>query len=276
MVRSSTDEQGAPDSPAGVGGAGGQRAEDAERPEPGDQRTGSGAVAWAWPLAFVVVMLALLGSVLYVFVSLRRLPAEAGRGARAVFEEVRNVAAAFRQGTIETEFVSYATRVEGTTYFQFATLEQTEVFRRRDTSSLLWGQLALPDVVVEAVAPVTYTYYVDLGGEWELTLADRTVRVTAPAIRFNRPAIDASEIRLEPRTTSVLRDEEAALENLRRSLSSLVTRRAAEHVPLVRELGRRKIAEFVRTWLAGSFGDGGEYDVEVVFADEAVAPNRLD
>lgn len=236
----------------------------------------SGRAAWAWPLAFVVVVLALLGAALYVFVSLRRLPAEAGRGARALVEEVRSVAAAFHQGTIETEFVSYASRVEGTNYLQFATLEQTEVFRRRDTSSLLWGQLALPDVVVEATAPVTYTYYVDLAGAWEFTLSGRELRITAPPIRFNRPAIDASKIRLEPRTTSVLRDEESALETLRRSLSTLVERRAAEHVPLVRELGRRKIGEFVRTWLAGAFGDGGEYAVEILFADEVEAQRRGD
>lgn len=232
------------------------------------RRSEQGLGAWAWPLAFVVVALALLGTALYVFVSLRRLPEEAGRGARALMEELGSVAAAFRQGTIETRFVSYATRVEGTSYFQFATLEQTEIFRRRDTSSILWGRLELPDVVVEATAPVTYTYYVDLSGAWGFTLAGRVLRVTAPPIRFNPPAIDASEIRLEPRTSSLLRDEEAALEHLRRSLGTLVSHRAREHVPLVRELGRRKIAEFVSTWLAGSFGDGGEYAVEVVFADE--------
>ncbi|MDX1644347.1 MAG: hypothetical protein R3244_08330 [Thermoanaerobaculia bacterium] len=219
-------------------------------------------------MAFAVVSLALLGTALYVFQSVRALPGEAARGTRAVVEELLQVAAAFRQGTVETRFVSWATRMEGTTYLQFATLEQTEVFHRRDTSSLLWGQLALPDVVVEATVPVTYTYYVDLDGPWEFTHADRRLRVTAPPIGFNRPAVDASEIRLEPRTTSILRDEESALEALRRSLTTLVERRAREHVPLVRELGRRRIAEFVDRWLAGTFTDGAQYTVEVVFADE--------
>lgn len=232
-----------------------------------------GSGVWVWPAAFVIVVLALLGTVLYVFASLRNLPAEAARGTRAAVEELLSVAAAFRQGTIETRFVSWATRMEGTSYLQFATLEQTEIFRRRDTSSLLWGQLALPDVVVEAIVPVTYTYYVDLEGPWKFTLSDHRLRVTAPPIRFNRPAVDASEIRLEPRTSSILRDETSALEALRRSLTTLVERRAEDQIPVVRELARREIAEFVGRWLTGTLGDGGDYAVEVVFADE-VAPSR--
>ena len=44
--------------------------------------------------------------------------------------------------------------------------------------------------------------------------------------------------------------------------------RAQEHVSLVRETGRQQTEEFVANWLAQAFGDGGEYHVEVYFADE--------
>ncbi|MFQ5349906.1 MAG: hypothetical protein ACE5EG_05625, partial [Thermoanaerobaculia bacterium] len=92
--------------------------------------------------------------------------------------------------------------------------------------------------------------------------------VRAPPIRFNRPAIDASEIQYEVRASSLLRDEEAALEQLKQGLSVMSERRAEDNIVLVREVGRSKVREFVERWLAGSFGDAEEYRVVVRFADE--------
>ena len=223
----------------------------------------------AWPIAFVVVVLAMLGAGLYIFEAVRRIPGDAVEGGRAVLGELRSLAASFRQGDVETEFISYAARTTGTSYLQFATLERVETFRRRDTSSLLWGQLDLPAVVVEATAPVTYTYYVDLSADWRFVVADGAVRVIAPEVRFNKPAIDTDRIHLEPRTTSMLRDEDAALESLRQGLGELVDARARSHVSQIRETGRRQIAEFVSVWLVGAFDDGADYEVEVMFADES-------
>lgn len=224
--------------------------------------------SWTWPLALVVVVAILVGAGLYVFRSLRDLPGDAVDRSVEVLHELQTLAAAFRQGTLEVRFLSYATRAEGRNDLQFATLEQTEIFRRKDETSLLWGRLPLPEVVVEATAPVTYTYYVDLNGTWKFEIEDGTVRVLAPPIRYNKPAVDASEIRFETRTSSVFRDEEAALEALKAGLTEMAERRARENVPLIRELGRVKVEEFVGNWLARSFGDGEEYHVEVVFADE--------
>ena len=66
-----------------------------------------------------------------------------------------------------------------------------------------------------------------------------------------------------------MRDEEEALENLRKGLSQLSKQRAAENVTLVRELGRKQTAEFIRTWLMSSYDDADAYRIDVVFADEA-------
>ena len=217
----------------------------------------------------MAVVAVLVGGGLYVFESLRRLPADAVAGSRRLARDLVDVAAAFRQGQIEISFTSYATSVTGSSYLQFANLRQTELYTRQDTASVLWGTLELPEVVVSATAPVEYTYYLDLDEQWDFRLEEHRLLVQAPRIRFNQPAIDASEIRYEVRASSLLRDEEAALEQLKRGLSVMSRRRAREHVPLVREVGRAKVREFVERWLVGSFGDAEDYRVVVRFADEA-------
>ncbi len=234
-------------------------------PEP--RRSGPGT-AWAVAFATVAVTAILALSALYVFNSLRRLPGEAVEGGRRVLADLATVAAAFRQGTLETSFASYATTVTGSNFLQFATLRQTEVFTRRDQTSILWGQLPLPEVVVSATAPVEYTAYVDLDAEWLFRLEGGQLLVRAPEIRFNKPAIDASTIRYQVEAGSLLRDEAAVLEALQRGLTAMAAMRARRQVPLVRELGRRKLVEFVENWLLRSFTDGETIRVELVFADE--------
>ena len=217
----------------------------------------------------MAVVAILVGGGLYVFNSLRRLPADAVAGSRELARDLVEVAAAFREGRIEISFTSYATSVTGSSYLQFATLRQTEIYTRQDEASVLWGTLELPEVVVSATAPVEYTYYLDLDESWEFSLDGETLRVMAPAIRFNRPAIDPSQIDYEVRASSLLRDEEAALEQLKDGLSVMSEQRARDHIALVREVGRTKVGEFVERWLAGSFGDAERYRVVVRFADES-------
>jgi hypothetical protein len=222
-----------------------------------------------------------LGLAAWVFHRTRSLPGELIESGRSIAADLRSVAAAFRSGTITTSFTSHAVEMSGSQYLQFATLKEMEVFERTDSVALLWGQLALPDVVVRAEAPVEYTYYLDLDERWEfvLTDADRTVLVRAPEIRFNTPAVDASRIRYEVKAGSLLRDEAAAIENLKRGITGLARERAQENTALVRELGRKKTEEFIRTWLLSSYDDAANYRVEVLFADEAPrdepAPGRL-
>ena len=230
--------------------------------------------AWAVAVTVIAVVTMLVGAGIFVFRSVRELPAEAARGTLRAIEELQQVAAAFRQGTIRTEFSSYATSVTGSNYLQFATLRQTEVFTRTDRSSILWGSLQLPEVVVSATAPVEYTAYLDFNEEWQFNLTDQTLEVLAPPIHFNLPAIDASQIHYEIRQDSLLRDEEESLEELKLGLTQMSIRRSRDHLPLVRETGRRKTEEFIENWLVQSFGDGRDYRVRVVFADEVEHGSR--
>ncbi len=151
---------------------------------------------WAWPAAGVAVVGILTGAALYVLDSARRTPGQVVDKARALAEDARRVAAAFRTGSLVTRFASEATRLNGAGRFQFAELMQAESFERTDATAVFWGQLQLPDVVVEARAPVTYTYYVDLEKPWAFRrLAEQVLEVAAPAIEFNTPAVDPSAIR---------------------------------------------------------------------------------
>ncbi len=225
-----------------------------------------------WPKAslwMMVVFVVALNAALFLK-SCRDLPGDmvdkTGKVIDKAGHALATVAAAFNRGTITTSFVSTATTLSNHQHLQFATLKQTEIFTHHEQKSTAFGYVPLPDVVVEARAPVEYTYYVDLKGKWEMTLKDGTIHVFAPPIRANKPAIDASAIAYEVRKGYLKTDE--ATENLKRSITSLVTLRAKDNVPLVRETGRKEIAEFVETWLARSFTDGKNYHVKVYFPGE--------
>lgn len=226
------------------------------------------AEPWARAFTLVAIVAILAASTLWVFHSLSRVPGAALDATRSLLSGAGEVAAAFRQGTIETRFAAYATDLAGTSYLQFATLRQVEVYRREDRASIFWGAVELPDVIVSATAPVETTYYLDLDARWSFRLDGRTVHVAAPEIEFNRPAIDASDIEYRVEAASLLRDETRAMEALKRGMTAASIRRARDSVPLVRELGRRKTREFVEAWLLAAFSDGAGHRVEVRFADE--------
>lgn len=229
----------------------------------------------AWPIAFTLVAIVaiLTGFAIYVFQSLRSAPGDVVEVGREVLSDLGSVAAAFRSGSVQTTFVNYAAKVSGTSFLQVARLDQTEVYTQEDSGAVLWGNLALPDVVVAATVPAEYTYYLDLNDSWEFSLGNGSLRVVAPEIRFNTPALDVSGLHFDVRESSFFRDEEAAIDQLRSGLSELSSQRAADHLSLIRETARRHTEEFVGTWLAGAFGDAASYHVEVLFVDE-VTPDE--
>jgi hypothetical protein len=231
---------------------------------------------WARVVLWVVLVAIVVGAGVYVLRSCLKAPADVidrtGKAIGQAGNALVTVVSAFNRGTVTTSFLSYASSVSPSHYLQFATLKQTEIFTRTDEASTGFGHIPLPDVVVEARAPVEYTYYLDLNARWQLLLKDNVLHVLAPEIKFNKPAVDASQIKYEVRRGSLFRNTEAAQENLKRSISSLAERRAVENLSLVRETGRRQTAEFVEKWLAKSFTDGKSYPVKVYFPDETPPP----
>lgn len=228
---------------------------------------------WAIAMAFLIVACLVL-PILLIRSAMTRVRSLGGTAESALIA-VRNVAEAFRTGKIETTLRSYATEIRGVSRFQFAELKQFESFERTDATSLAWGAIPLPDVVIEARGQVVYTYVLDLQKRWDLRLADRTVEVTAPAPEFSVPALDPSTLTFEIKRGSILRDEEAVREALRKGLAMLLNERARQHLPLVRETGRKATEEFVRNFLVASYDDATGMTVRVRFADEAtVTPAR--
>jgi len=234
-------------------------------PSPPPARRPPARGAWALAFAAVSIVAILVAGGLYLARSATSLPADLVDRGR---EALREVAAAFRTGTVTTTFRSDAARVRGTTRLQVVELRQMESFERRDAESILWGTLALPDVVVEARAPVVYGYFVDLEKDWRFRLEGKDVRVAAPPLEWLPPAVDVSALRYEVREGSVLRDEQVVSDRLRAELTGLVALRARQHVPIVREAARRKVEAFVETWLVQRFADGAGYRARVRFADE--------
>jgi hypothetical protein len=239
-----------------------------------DRQPAAPRSAWAWPVASMVIALLLVSGALYVFKSCRDLPVETiektGKLVNEVGSRLRDVAAAFNQGTITTTFTSEATTLSGSEYFQFATLSQHEVFTRKDEASTGFGYIPLPDVIVEATAPVTYTYYLDFNARWDFQLKDGVIYVTAPDIKPNKPAVDASRITFEVKKNSMFRNTTEAMNNLKSSITSLSYQKALTNISLVRETGRAKTEKFVQTWLARNFADGKKYPVKVRFYGETI------
>jgi len=211
---------------------------------------------------WMVIVFIFVGGAIYVFKSCLAAPGDVMSKAG---KALADVASAFKRGTITTSFFSYATTLTNQHYLQFATLKETEVFRREQPTTI-FGYPVLPDVVVEARAPVECTYYLDLNAKWQFELRDNVIYVFAPPIRFNKPSVDASAITYEVKKGYAKTAE--AQDNLKKSITGLVSIRAKENIPLVRETGRRQTTEFVEKWLMKSFTDGKQYPVKVYFPDE--------
>jgi hypothetical protein len=228
---------------------------------------------WAWPVMWMVCLLIIVGSGVYVFRSCLKFPGETLEKGTRLVEKVgqamEKVASAFKQGSVTTTFTSYATTLKGSQYLQVAEVKQTEVFTRKDEASVAFGYIPLPDIVVQATAPVTYTYYVDLNERWDFKLQDGVIYVVGPDIRFNKPAVDASLITYEVKKDSYFRRTREAMENLKSSVTYLSIQRAKANTDLVRETARNEVQGFVENWLAKSFADGKQYPVKVRFRSES-------
>ena len=242
-------------------------------PPPSNESTPS-AARNPWPVVVTIlgVVALLLLAILWMGKKFTELPgATLGKSAelvKAAGNEARQVAESFRKGTVRQEFFSHAAELSGTGRLQVATLKQRETFLREESGSTAWGLIPVPKVVVQAQAPVEYTYYVDLKEPWDFRQQDKTITVIPPPLTPNTPALDVSALTFYTLEGSIWRDAGAVRERLRETFTASLAKRARNNVPLVREVSRREIEEFVEKWLAEKFGDARDYRVKVIFSDE--------
>lgn len=231
---------------------------------------------WARASLWLGIVLIVVAAGVLMFRACVDLPVKtihkAGETIDKATDALATVAAAFNRGTVTTSFISFATTITNSQRLQFATLKQVEIFTRTEEPSTAFGYVPLPDIVVEARAPVEYTYYLDLKAPWRFEIRDNIIVAFVPSIHANRPSIDVSGLTYEVKKGGFKTAE--AVENLKKSISSLVILRAKDNVPLVRETGRREAAEFIEKWLARSFSDGKSYLVKVYFPGET-PPDRI-
>ena len=231
--------------------------------------------ALRWPLVVVVLATAVL-----LFVRELREPARVGGRAaadtvRAVSDGAAEIAGRFATGTITTTFISAIPRLvpDGGARLELAAFESTEFLSRTDDRRIFFDMVPLGSTVSEIRVPVTYRYHLRLDEEWRLAVADGTCVVHAPPIRPTLPPAIHTD-RMEKRSESgwLRFNEDEEMESLEKSLTpSLVVRaRDADHLELVRERCRIRVAEFVRSWLLleEQWGPERFTHVEVVFADE--------
>jgi hypothetical protein len=234
-----------------------------------------------WPL--VVVVLAVLG-----LVALHEIRETAREGGRATAEAVRaagesaaEIASRFQTGTITTTFVSSIPRLapDSGLRLELAAFEATEILTRTDDRKIFFDMVPLGSTVSEIRVPVTYRYHLRLDEEWRLEVADGVCVVHAPPIRPTLPPAIHTD-RMEKRSESgwLRFNEDEEMETLERSLTPSLTARAgnADHLELVRERCRVRVADFVRSWLLleDQWGPGRFTHVEVVFADEDEAADE--
>ena len=128
-------------------------------------------------------------------------------------------------------------------------------------------------MIVQASAPVSCTYYLDLNDKWDFTLKEGVIYVVAPDIHFNKPSVDVSRITWEVKKGGYyLRDEKQAMENLKDSITYLSYEKARANIELARETARHQTETFVENWLSRSFADGKKYPVKVTFRREHQPP----
>lgn len=228
-----------------------------------------------WPL--VVALLALLS--LIGVRELRETVRDGGKASadavRAVGESAAEIASRFQTGTITTTFISAIPRLvpDGGILLELAAFEATEILTRTDDKRIFFDMVPLGSTVSEIRVPVTYRYHLRLDEEWRLEVADGVCVVHAPLIRPTQPPAIHTD-RMEKRSESgwLRFNEDEEMEDLERSLTPTLVTRAedADHLELVRDRCRRRVAEFVRSWLLleEQWGPDRFNHVEVIFADE--------
>jgi hypothetical protein len=186
---------------------------------------------------------------------------------------------AFQKGEVATRWESYVAETEGTNHLQVARLQTVETVTRTDKKTIAWDMIELPDLTIRMEAPVEYVFYLDLEGSWEFFWNENEggITVLAPKIRYNRPAVDVSNLRFTTLEGSLLRRERPARARFVRDMTRVLRSKAGEKIPEIRETARDEVRTFVQNWfVALAFPDApNPPPVDAVYFADETPPETL-
>ncbi len=242
------------------------------KPDRPTQISKPGVLAWRWPI--VVVVTAVL--ILVGFRTACRVVRDGGLAAVSALTSAANFGEGFKTGRITTTFTSSLPRLvpDGGAKLELVAIESVETLTRTDDRRVFFDMVPLGATVSEIRVPVTYRYHLRLDDPWRLEVNEQNCIVHAPPIRATLPpAIDTAGLERRSSRGWLRFDSDDQMAELETNLTELLGRRAADpdSVDLVREICRRRTAEFVQNWLLAE--DHWRADrfrsVTVIFADES-------
>jgi hypothetical protein len=194
------------------------------------------------------------------------------------FDTISDIGKNFKTGKVTTEFRDYVSEIKGLQRLQVASLKTTDIFTRVDSKSILWDLIDLPDVKIEIKFPVDYTYYLDLRDKWYFEWDENTrhIKVIAPKIKSNTPAVNISEMSVTILKGSFLRNVDEVKDSLFKELMPKLIRLSYEKIDLIRETARKEISKIVSNWFNQVYFKGSTVKPELIsvyFEDEENQPD---
>lgn len=230
---------------------------------------------YKWPVAAVFCCALMLAGYVIMLKAAKDTARSMGDGVQSVIESVTDAARKFNTGYITETFTSAIPELNSAGMnLELTSMQIVETINRTDAKNTLWDSVYLGTTTTEIRVPVTYRYYLDLVGPWELDVSGQTCIVRAPSFKpVLPPAIHTDRMRKNSERGWARFNETQQMNSLEHSITPTISRYADDfrHRDLVREACRKKVAEFVRDWLLkeDQWRDDRFHTIRVVFADEA-------
>jgi len=155
---------------------------------------------------------------------------------------------------VTNTFISHVEKQQKTADLVLCKVTRNETSRKEYEFSnpFVMDGKVLSKAVIEARAPVTFNYFVDMKGKWLVNIENDTVVVTAPKIQCLEPAIDTAKLETRIEGGWLITKEKQKLDELVKQFYPDMVKKgmSREYLDSVREQARVSLAEFVDAWIA--------------------------
>jgi hypothetical protein len=236
-------------------------------------------LAWRWPLTLLVLggMAMLMVLLLFVFAgSLLNQNFQNGlKTSQKTLQDLSQLLGGSTRVSLKESFLAGIPEISdaGGGRLELAKLERVEILKSEDRMSLFWDHFSLGTSIAEIRVPVTYRYYVNLDGPWEIEAQGNVCYVQAPRLRaMLPPAIHLNRMEKRSQNGWARFGAEDQLDSLEKDMLPTLTQYAENETVmiLVRDQARKSMARFISNWFLNQFPDAYEEIklLEVTFKDE--------